>query len=81
MPAACAACIPSVAGVTQAVAGPVDVAVLVSLLPEVAGGCGGLPGAPRPRRAGAGTWVLMARAGGRGLQASLPGWGLYIPYM
>lgn len=55
-----AAHVPFVAGVTQTVSGLVDVPVLVSLMPEVAGEYSGW--------AGAGIWVLMARAGGRALQ-------------
>lgn len=50
-----AAHVPLVAGVTQAVSGLVDVHVPVPLTPEVAGEYKGW--------AGAGIWVLMARAG------------------
>lgn len=50
-----AAHMPLVGGVTQAVSGLVDVHVLVSLMPEVAGEYTGW--------AGAGIWVLMARRG------------------
>lgn len=48
-----AAHVPLVAGMTQAVSGLVDVHILVSLMPEVAGEYRGW--------AGAGIWILMAR--------------------